>query len=510
MKSLRHTLALLIVSGMLVALIMSVASMFGLHRSSTSAERTFVAKDVTADILPPPMYLIELRLVVSQVLEGSMPLERGMQEAKRLESEYQARVDYWKANPPYGLERWLLGEQHSAAERFIAASHDVLRALERGDRPGALVASQVAHAAYLEHRHGVDATVKASAEFAADTIASFQQTGSSVLWVQWSVLIASAVLLMSLGVWARRTVLATTGGEPAQAAAIANAVSQGDLSIRVAVVPGDTTSVMAALARMCANLSELVSTVRTSSDSIASGSGQIATGSADLSQRTEAQASSLQQTAASMEQLSSVVKSNADAARRAMQMASSASAVAARGGAVVGQVVATMDEIAGSSRKIADIIGVIDAIAFQTNILALNAAVEAARAGEQGKGFAVVAAEVGSLARRSAEAAKEIKLLISASVERVAAGSSLVENAGATMTEIVAEVSRVSELINEISSATGAQTSGIDQVGTAVMQLDQATQQNAALVAQSAEAAASLSDLARRLVDAVGVFRLAH
>ena len=507
-KSLRHTLALLIISGLVVAVVLSATSLWGQQRSARAVDRSFVAKDVTADILPPPMYLIELRLVLSQVLEGTMELARAQQEAARLEGEYRARVSYWTAHPPYGLERELLGRQHRAAERFISAAHEVLQSLARGDRGAALQSVQAAHALYLEHRAGVDETVQASTRFTEGAIATFAATGRSVLWIQWSVLIGAACLLVSLGVWARRRVMATTGGEPAQAAAIANAVARGDLSIRVALLPGDTSSVMAALAHMCANLSQVVSTVRHSSESVAAGSGQIATGSADLSQRTEAQASNLQQTAASMEQLSSVVKSNADAARRAMALAGSARAVAARGGAVVSEVVVTMDEIAGSSRKIADIIGVIDEIAFQTNILALNAAVEAARAGEQGKGFAVVAAEVGSLARRSAEAAKEIKLLIGASVAKVAAGSTLVENAGATMNEIVTEVARVTDLINEISSATREQTHGIDQVGTAVMQLDQATQQNAALVAQSAAAAASLSDLARRLVEAVGVFRL--
>lgn len=508
MKSLRHTLALLIVSGMLVALALSLSSMWGMHRSAGAADRTFVAKDVTADILPPPMYLIEMRLVLAQALEGTMPLDRAQQEVTRLSGEYRDRVAFWNQHPPYGLERNLLGRQHHAAERFIATAPQVLQVIGRGDRAAALEALRAAHDIYLEHRAGVDETVAASAAFTREAIASFESTGRSVLRIQWIVLSASAVLLMGLGTWARRAVWATTGGEPAHAAAIANAVAQGDLSVRVPVSPGDTTSVMAALARMCANLSQVVNTVRNSSDSIAAGSGQIATGSVDLSHRTEAQASNLQQTAASMEQLSAVVKNNANTARRAMQLAGSASAVAARGGAVVSEVVATMDEIATSSRKIADIIAVIDAIAFQTNILALNAAVEAARAGEQGKGFAVVAAEVGNLAHRSADAAKEIKLLIGASVDRVATGATLVENAGATMGEIVSEVGRVTALINEISSATSEQTNGIDQVGSAVMQLDQATQQNAALVAQSAAAAASLSDSARRLVEAVGVFTL--
>jgi methyl-accepting chemotaxis protein len=250
--------------------------------------------------------------------------------------------------------------------------------------------------------------------------------------------------------------------------------------------------------------------VRNASESIATGSAQIATGNADLSQRTEEQASNLQQTAASMEQMNATVKNSADTARQASQLATSASSVAEKGGSVVGQVVATMEDITASSKKIADIIGVIDGIAFQTNILALNAAVEAARAGEQGRGFAVVASEVRSLAQRSAGAAKEIKALISASVEKVETGSKLVGDAGSTMTDIVTQVRRVADLMGELSAAAVEQTAGIGQVSTAVGQLDQVTQQNAALVEESAAAADSLKQQAAKLSEVVGVFRLNH
>jgi methyl-accepting chemotaxis protein len=256
-------------------------------------------------------------------------------------------------------------------------------------------------------------------------------------------------------------------------------------------------------------LSASISAVRLASDSVRVAAGEIAAGNADLSQRTEQQASNLQQTAASMEELSATVKNNAETARQANQLAASASAVAAKGGEVVGRVVSTMDDISGSSKKIADIIGTIDGIAFQTNILALNAAVEAARAGEQGRGFAVVASEVRSLAQRSAEAAKQIKSLIGASVERVETGSRLVVDAGSTMNDIVAQVKRVSDLIGEITAATAEQTSGIGQVSDSVTQLDQVTQQNAALVEQSAAAAESLKQQAVRLVDSVSVFQVA-
>lgn len=311
-----------------------------------------------------------------------------------------------------------------------------------------------------------------------------------------------------IGVVLTRNLTRQLGGEPTAVAKVAAAIASGDLSTEIDTSKATRGSVIEAMNAMQESLREVVGTVRASSDSIATGSGQIATGNTDLSQRTEEQASNLQQTAASMEQLSSTVRSNADTARQASGLAMSASEVAAKGGDVVGQVVTTMEEINEASKKIAEITGVIDGIAFQTNILALNAAVEAARAGEQGRGFAVVAGEVRNLAQRSAEAAKEIKTLIGNSVEKVGAGTRLVDEAGRTMGDIVVQVRRVTDLISEISAATTEQTSGIGQISDAVMQLDQVTQQNAALVEESAAAADSLSQQAQRLVEAVGVFKL--
>lgn len=311
-----------------------------------------------------------------------------------------------------------------------------------------------------------------------------------------------------LGWLITRSITGQLGAEPNDASLVASHVAGGDLSTPVALKLGDNHSVMAQLKGMQDNLISIVGNVFTSAENVATASSQIAQGNNDLAARTESQAGALEQTAAAIEQLSSTVKQNADNARQANQLAQSATTVASQGGEVVADVVRTMKDINDSSTKIADIIGVIDSIAFQTNILALNAAVEAARAGEQGRGFAVVASEVRSLAGRSAEAAREIKSLISASVERVEAGSALVDRAGQTMTEVVTSIRRVTDLMGEISSASNEQSMGVSQIHEAITHLDQATQQNAALVEEMSAAASSLNTQAEGLVNTVSVFKL--
>ncbi|WP_274378357.1 methyl-accepting chemotaxis protein [Thiobacillus denitrificans] len=345
--------------------------------------------------------------------------------------------------------------------------------------------------------------------------AAVEQTKAEVnAFSQRMLTITLVLVVLALGVasvivvWLVRHIMKQLGGEPVYAVEMAQAISEGNFSRSITLDKGDNSSLLYAINGMRENLTVTVGSIRQAADTIAVASREIASGNADLSSRTESQASSLEETASSMEELTSTVRQNAENARQANQLVVSTADVAVKGGEVVGQVVDTMASIKDSSRKISDIIGVIDGIAFQTNILALNAAVEAARAGEQGRGFAVVASEVRNLAQRSAGAAKEIKSLIEDSVGKVDAGSKLVDEAGKTMDEIVSSVKRVTDIMSEIAAASQEQSAGIEQVNQAVGQMDEMTQQNAALVEEAAAAAESLQEQAAKLADAVSVFRL--
>jgi methyl-accepting chemotaxis protein len=368
-----------------------------------------------------------------------------------------------------------------------------------------LAAMMSADEQYKRTTEAVIAVGKLVNDRADAMIARAEANAEAATWVVWITLAIAAAIALALSiVLARRTV-----SELVTLTKNVTDLAGGNLAAPFALRSQDEVGEMArALEGMREALSRMIVNIRGTSESIRTASSEVAQGNQDLSSRTEQQASSLQQTAASMEEMTSTVKNNADTASQASQLASAASEVAERGGTVVSQVVSRMSEISHSSRKIEEIISVIDGIAFQTNILALNAAVEAARAGEQGRGFAVVAGEVRNLAQRSAQAAREIKSLIADSVSKVEAGSTLVNEAGQTMGDIVAQVKRVTDLIGEITSATLEQSSGIGQVNQAVAQLDQMTQQNAALVEQSAAAAQSLKDQADRLAEAVATFKV--
>jgi methyl-accepting chemotaxis protein len=394
-------------------------------------------------------------------------------------------------------------QQRSA---FVALGENYLSLIQQGQKDQALeVLEKQMRPVQLAYQKAIKDQVDYQA---TETTASGRRAEAAVGALQRDVLITGALALaLAMGLaWA---IVRSITHPLEQAVQFADRVAGGDLSGQTVVRTKDETGqLLMALERMQGSLVAAVGTVRSSADGVASASAEIAAGNHDLSARTEEQASALEQTAASMEELAATVRQNADNAREGNRLAASASEVAEKGGGVVADVVETMKGINASSSKIADIIGVIDGIAFQTNILALNAAVEAARAGDQGRGFAVVASEVRSLAGRSAEAAKEIKNLITASVAQVEQGSAQADKAGATMNEVVAAIRRVADIMGEISAASSEQSAGVSQVGEAVTQMDQATQQNAALVEEMAAAASALKAQAGVLVDAVAAFKL--
>ncbi|CUJ37890.1 methyl-accepting chemotaxis protein [Achromobacter kerstersii] len=426
---------------------------------------------------------------------------------QQLIADANKKMEAFKAVPKVtALGKAAEGELLSSFNGFSGALQAMMAALDKGDAATYLnlknTQAGAASAAFFKQLSAFASNINA---FSEERVQASRTQASTMTFVYLA--LAALILAVSLGafLFMNRVVL-----RPLRSVSDSfDKIAGGDLTVRVeATSSNEIGQLMAAVKRMQESLTRTVAAVRRGVDEINVGAREISAGNTDLSSRTEQQAASLEETAASMEQLASTVKQNADNARQANQLAASASDVAERGGSAVSEVVSTMQGISASSRKISEIVSVIDGIAFQTNILALNAAVEAARAGEQGKGFAVVAGEVRSLAQRSAQAAKEIKGLIEDSVTKVGAGSQQVERAGATMQEIVASVKRVTDIMGEISAASEEQSGGIDQVNRAVSQMDEVTQQNAALVEEAAAAAGSLQEQAERLVQAVAVFKI--
>ncbi|WP_322995274.1 methyl-accepting chemotaxis protein [Castellaniella sp.] len=403
----------------------------------------------------------------------------------------------------------LLKEIGAARQAYLAGRGQAMEAQQAGDQAAAtaLFLTTLPQLA-ADYQSSIAKLAQFQTELSNDVFADNQQsmqTGLTVL----AVATLLALILGPLMAWLiARGLVRQLGGEPAAAAAVAQRIANGDLSAVIVTRPGDHSSLLYAMRQMQDNLASVVADVRHGAQSVASASNQITAGNLDLSSRTEEQASSLAETAATMEELTATVRQNADNAVQANELASTASQAAAQGGAIVSELVETMREIDSRSNQVADIIGVIDTIAFQTNILALNAAVEAARAGQQGRGFAVVAAEVRALAQRSASAAREIKDLIETSAVSTHRGNTQAANAGQAMQKIMDSISRVNDIMGEISAASREQSSGIQEVNTAVMQMDDVTRQNASLVEESAAAAGSLNDQATTLAQLVTHFRL--
>jgi methyl-accepting chemotaxis protein len=448
----------------------------------------------------------EYRVVASQtpaaIQDAEMRIESGITDYRRAAAEYENLITEPEEKAAYADIRTLMSQYLDLDLKVRALAKDA-KATESMDLLTGR-SSNVRDALEKDMKTIVDVNVAGAVREGEAANRAYSRTIALVI----GLIVAAAVATLGLSLVIARGLARQLGGEPRDAATLASHIAAGNLRVEIALKAGDRSSLMFSLAAMKDQLTAIVQGIKNSSESIALAAGEIAQGNTDLSQRTEEQAASLEETASSMEQLTTTVRQNTDNAHQATMLATTASGIAQRGGEVVGRVVETMQGISDSSTRVAEIIGVIEGIAFQTNILALNAAVEAARAGEQGRGFAVVAGEVRTLAQRSATAAREIKDLIGESVTRVDAGSRLVGEAGSTISEVVESVKRVTDIMNEITSASEEQSTGIEQVNQAVSQMEQVTQQNAALVEEASAAAQSMAQQAQSLREAVAVFKV--
>ena len=515
MKKLTISSRLSLLVGLLSVLLLGIGllGLFGISRANDGLRTVYLERTVPATYLGRIQSdLLASRLAVTMPL--AIPTPENIEAAQHIIKKSTDEIaELWKSYSAgtFSDEEAKLVQQFT--ENYGKFLNDglnpTMQAVSTYDLSQAkLLLGRTLPQLYNAAKQDMDALAQLQIDQARQEYDNATARYQGILAVAIGAIAGGLALAAVLGWMTVRGLVRELGAEPGAAADLVQGVARGDLTAAIRLRQGDSSSLMSHLREMQASLTRVVTTVRHNADSVATASAEIAQGNADLSVRTERQAAALEQTAASMERLDATVRHNADNARQANQLAQGASSIATRGGEVVHQVVSTMKEINGSSRQIADIISVIDGIAFQTNILALNAAVEAARAGEQGRGFAVVAGEVRSLAQRSAEAARQIKELINTSVARVEQGSSLVDQAGETMQEIVVAIQRVTDIVGEISSASVEQSEGVSQISQAISEMERTTQQNAALVEQSSAAAESLKVQAAQMVDAVSVFRL--